>query len=54
MTSLVRPAGSLHLGAIDTGNARRDKDLRKPKLLDLDHHPAMTFAADSITATPAD
>jgi polyisoprenoid-binding protein YceI len=45
--------GSLNLGAIDAGNARRDKDLRKPKLLDLDRHPAMTFAADTITATPA-
>ena len=45
--------GSLDLGAIDTGNARRDKDLRKPKLLDLDRHPAMTFAPDTITATPA-
>jgi polyisoprenoid-binding protein YceI len=45
--------GSLDLGAIDTGNARRDKDLRRPKLLDLDRHPAMTFAADTITASPA-
>ena len=32
--------GSLDLGAIDTGNARRDKDLRKPKFLDLDRNPA--------------
>ena len=32
--------GSLDLSAIDTGNARRDSDLRKPRLLDLDHHPA--------------
>ena len=45
--------GSLDLGAIDTGNARRDKDLRKPRLLDLDRHPTMTFAAGAITATPA-
>jgi polyisoprenoid-binding protein YceI len=45
--------GSLDLGAIDTGNARRDKNLRKPKLLDLDRHPTMTFAADTITASPA-
>jgi len=45
--------GSLDLGAIDTGNARRDKDLRKPKFLDLDRHPVMTFAADSIITTPA-
>jgi len=46
-------SGSLDLGAIDTGNSRRDKDLRKPRFLDLDRYPAMTFAADSITASPA-
>lgn len=46
-------SGSLDLGAIDTGNPRRDKDLRKPRFLDLDRYPAMTFAADSITASPA-
>ena len=46
-------SGSLDLGAVDTGNPRRDKDLRKPRFLDLDRHPAMTFAADSIIASPA-
>jgi polyisoprenoid-binding protein YceI len=45
--------GSLDLGAIDTGNARRDRDLRKPRFLDLDRHPTMTFAAGTITAGPA-
>ena len=45
--------GSLDLGAIDTGNARRDKDLRQPKLLDLDRYPTMTFVAATITASPA-
>ena len=45
--------GSLDLGAIDTGNARRDEDLRKPKFLDLDRYPAMTFTADTITIAPA-
>jgi hypothetical protein len=44
--------GSLDLGAIDTGNARRDSDLRKPKFLDLDHHPTMTFGADTVTVSP--
>jgi polyisoprenoid-binding protein YceI len=44
--------GSLDLGAIDTGNPRRDKDLRKPRLLDLDRHPVMTFAASSVTTAP--
>jgi polyisoprenoid-binding protein YceI len=46
-------SGSLDLGAIDTGNPRRDKDLRKPRFLDLDRYPAMTFAADTTTETPA-
>ena len=45
--------GSLDLGAIDTGNARRDKDLRKPGLLDLDRYPTMTFAADTVSVSPA-
>jgi polyisoprenoid-binding protein YceI len=43
--------GSLDLGAINTGHPRRDKDLRKPSLLDLDTHPTMTFASRTITAT---
>jgi polyisoprenoid-binding protein YceI len=46
-------SGSLDLGLVATGNARRDTDLRKPKLLDLDRHPTMTFTADTITAGPA-
>ncbi|MBP2325150.1 polyisoprenoid-binding protein YceI [Kibdelosporangium banguiense] len=49
-----RPAdvhGSLDLGAIATGNDRRDKDLRKPSLLDLENHPTMTFASRTITPT---
>jgi polyisoprenoid-binding protein YceI len=46
-------SGSLDLGAIDTANPRRDKDLRKPRFLDLDRYPAMTFAADSTTASSA-
>jgi len=45
--------GSLDLGAIKTGNARRDRDLRKPRFLDLDRHPTMTFTADSVTASQA-
>jgi polyisoprenoid-binding protein YceI len=43
--------GELDLAAIDTGTAKRDLDLRKPRLLDLDAHPKMTFRADSIEAT---
>jgi polyisoprenoid-binding protein YceI len=44
--------GTLDLAAIHTGNKRRDKDLRKPSLLDLDQHPTMTFVADTITVSP--
>jgi polyisoprenoid-binding protein YceI len=46
-------SGSLDLGAIDTGHARRDKDLRKPRLLDLDRHPVGTFTADNVSTSPA-
>jgi polyisoprenoid-binding protein YceI len=45
-------SGSLDLGAIDTGNPRRDRDLRQPKFLDLDAHPTMTFAAGAVEVTP--
>ncbi|HET6876912.1 MAG TPA: YceI family protein [Jatrophihabitans sp.] len=38
----------LDLAALDTGNSRRDADLRKPKLLDTARHPDLTF-----TGTPA-
>jgi polyisoprenoid-binding protein YceI len=43
--------GTLDLGSIDTGHPRRDADLRKPALLDLDRHPTTTFSADAVTAT---
>ena len=46
-------SGSLDLGAISTGHPRRDRDLRQPRFLDLDAHPTMTFAAGTITVTPA-
>lgn len=45
---------ALDLSRIDTGNARRDKDLRKPGLLDLDAHPTMRFAADRVEPDGAD
>jgi polyisoprenoid-binding protein YceI len=44
--------GTLDLSAIATGIPRRDKDLRKPKLLDLDRYPVSTFEADRMTAAP--
>jgi polyisoprenoid-binding protein YceI len=45
----VRVAADLDLGSIDTGIARRDADLRKPWLLDIDRHPTMTWTADRFT-----
>jgi len=44
--------GSLDLSGIVTGIPRRDQDLRKPKLLDLDRYPVSTFEADRMTASP--
>jgi polyisoprenoid-binding protein YceI len=38
----------LDLRTIDTGNRRRDTDLRKARLLDIDAHPAMTFECDDL------
>ncbi|NMN98211.1 YceI family protein [Nocardiaceae bacterium YC2-7] len=46
-----RAAGTIELSAIDTGNKRRDKDLRKPNFLDLDNYPMMTFVARDIVRT---
>lgn len=45
----VRAAAELDLGSIDTGIARRDADLRKPGLLDIDRHPTMTWSAERFT-----
>ena len=42
----------LDLAAIDTGHARRDADLRKPSLLDLDTHPVLTYAAAEFELGP--
>ncbi|WP_116450345.1 YceI family protein [Blastococcus litoris] len=43
----VRIIAELDLGSIDTGIARRDADLRKPGLLDIDRHPTMTWTCAS-------
>ncbi|GHH33035.1 YceI family protein [Lentzea cavernae] len=45
--ALLAVHGTLDLDSIDTGVAKRDLDLRKPGLLDLDRHPTMTFTATS-------
>lgn len=40
----------LDLDRIDTGIARRDRDLRTPNLLDIDRHPTMTYTASAFRA----
>lgn len=40
------------LSAIDTGHLKRDRDLRKPALLDLDRHPRLQFRAEDVRAVP--
>ena len=42
----VGVAAELDLDSIDTGIAKRDADLRGPRLLDIDRAPAMTWSAD--------
>jgi polyisoprenoid-binding protein YceI len=49
---LLAVHGVLHLAAIDTGIAKRDLDLRKRRLLDLDAHPMLTFTSTAVE--PAD
>ena len=41
-----RLRAELDLSGIDTGNRKRDADLRKPHLLDLDAHPVLTYEAE--------
>jgi polyisoprenoid-binding protein YceI len=43
--------GTVELAALATDKARRDRDLRKPRLLDLDAHPLATFTSDTVWAT---
>ncbi|MFF1608979.1 YceI family protein [Amycolatopsis sp. NPDC058278] len=43
--AVITVRAELDLGALDTRNARRDADLRKPNLLDSGAQPAMTFTA---------
>jgi polyisoprenoid-binding protein YceI len=44
----VAVRAELDLNTIDTGIPKRDADLRKPSLLDIDAHPAMSFACTDI------
>ena len=45
----VRGQATLDLDSLDTGIAKRDADLRGPRLLDIDRQPTMTWAADRFT-----
>jgi polyisoprenoid-binding protein YceI len=45
----VRVRAELDLESLDTGIAKRDADLRKPRFLDIDRHPTMTWVADRFT-----
>lgn len=46
----VRAASAvLDIDAINTGIAKRDLDLRKRGLLDLDNHPRLTFSSTGVT-----
>jgi polyisoprenoid-binding protein YceI len=44
-----RVTAEIELDSVDTGIAKRDADLRKPWLLDIDRHPTMTWSADRFT-----
>jgi polyisoprenoid-binding protein YceI len=50
----VRAFAELDLNSIDTGISKRDSDLRKPRLLDIDRHPVMTWRCDRFVATDDD
>ncbi|MGI5239866.1 YceI family protein [Dactylosporangium sp. CA-139066] len=47
----VRLSGTLDPASIDTGNRRRDRDLRGPRFLDVAHHPHMEITAERIEPT---
>ena len=47
----VRVRAGLDLEGLDTGIAKRDADLRKPRFLDIDRHPTMTWSADRFRPT---
>jgi polyisoprenoid-binding protein YceI len=47
----VRAHAELDLNTVDTGISKRDADLRKPSLLDIDRHPVMTWRSERFVAT---
>jgi len=42
---------TLDAASLDTGNARRDKDLRSAKFFNVDQHPTVQFRSTNVTAT---
>jgi polyisoprenoid-binding protein YceI len=50
---VTRATMELDVTAVATGNARRDKDLRKPAFFDSAVHPALVVEAESTTAGPS-
>ena len=46
----MRAFAELDLNSLDTGISKRDADLRKPWLLDIDRHPVMTWRCDRFIA----
>jgi polyisoprenoid-binding protein YceI len=45
----VRVRAEFDLNSLDTGIAKRDADLRKPRFLDVDRYPAMTWSCARFT-----
>ena len=46
-----RVQAEMDLDSLDTGIAKRDADLCKPRFLDIDRYPVMTWSADRFTST---
>ncbi len=47
----VRACAELDLNTLDTGIRKRDSDLRRPRLLDIDRHPVMTWRCGRFVPT---
>jgi polyisoprenoid-binding protein YceI len=45
----VRVQAEFDLNSLDTGIAKRDADLRKPRFLDIDRYPTMTWSCAGFT-----
>lgn len=47
----VWACAEMDLTTLDTGISKRDADLRKPRLLDIDRHPTLRWSADRFLPT---